>query len=445
MKYLFISMCRFRLLVVSAMVLTFWGAEAEAQSPHPSDTNQDWEVGDFELLDYIDQWAARQVEDFDLLDTIDFWAAGEYYWDESSQKHVAGHAISDQVAINLIFDEIEALFATSNPDQAAIDNFAPFVAVQLLENGGTKTQIFNTWMANEASPISHSFPTGLQLNATISSVMNVGATRYQKGYWVDVNLDSSYLTYTWRTSVVFDVSGWLWYGNRQWIETNLKFSAFRWAFVDGSIETNTGLDIGFLRDAYYYASSLGVQSGILTGPGLPPAGMALDRYLPEDGFDFVINQEFYYYLDDAEIDAIPDNAEYTISLYAEDPSVVLLANTPLVSYVVSVPKPPLKKSQLSDDLFPTIVMPTSHTLSASNIGGVLGVEWTNTENSDVKILGMGWDDQNQWNITVKFLLPGATISMIDTSNASLPPSFALLMLLGDDIYGRGVNSYWIFE
>ena len=109
MKVLFSTMCRFRLLIVSAMVLTFWGAIAEAQSPHPSDTSQDWAVSDFELLDYIDQWAARQVDDFDLLDTIDFWAAGEYYWDESSQKHVAGHAIADLLTGTWVIYHLEGI------------------------------------------------------------------------------------------------------------------------------------------------------------------------------------------------------------------------------------------------------------------------------------------------------------------------------------------------
>ena len=56
---------------VAAMLLTFCGTAAEAQSHHASDTSQDWVIDDFELLDYIDLWAANQVDDFDLLDCID--------------------------------------------------------------------------------------------------------------------------------------------------------------------------------------------------------------------------------------------------------------------------------------------------------------------------------------------------------------------------------------
>lgn len=57
---------------------------------HLADTGGDYMVGDFELLDYIDQWANGQVDDFDLLDTIDLWAAGHYYWDVTAQKFKPG-------------------------------------------------------------------------------------------------------------------------------------------------------------------------------------------------------------------------------------------------------------------------------------------------------------------------------------------------------------------
>jgi PKD repeat protein len=40
------------------------------------DTNNDGNVSDFELLDYIDKWATGTVNDFDLLAAIDVWAKG---------------------------------------------------------------------------------------------------------------------------------------------------------------------------------------------------------------------------------------------------------------------------------------------------------------------------------------------------------------------------------
>jgi hypothetical protein len=57
---------------------------------HPADLNNDYVIGDFELLDYIDLWAQGQVGDFDLLDAIDLWAAGHYYWDPVEEKFKPG-------------------------------------------------------------------------------------------------------------------------------------------------------------------------------------------------------------------------------------------------------------------------------------------------------------------------------------------------------------------
>lgn len=56
------------------------------------DTDQDWAIGDFELLDAIDEWAKGDLGDFELLDLIDLWAAGCYQWDTVSERHKPGCA-----------------------------------------------------------------------------------------------------------------------------------------------------------------------------------------------------------------------------------------------------------------------------------------------------------------------------------------------------------------
>ena len=58
---------------------------------HAADLDEDSIIGDFELLAYIDQWAAGEVLDFDLLDAIGLWAAGHYYWDEVNNKFKPGN------------------------------------------------------------------------------------------------------------------------------------------------------------------------------------------------------------------------------------------------------------------------------------------------------------------------------------------------------------------
>jgi hypothetical protein len=54
------------------------------------DINRDWIIGNFELLDAIDQWAIGNLGNFPLLDLIDYWAAGCYQWDAVTNSHIAG-------------------------------------------------------------------------------------------------------------------------------------------------------------------------------------------------------------------------------------------------------------------------------------------------------------------------------------------------------------------
>lgn len=54
------------------------------------DPDQDLSIGDFELLDAIDDWAQGNLGDFELLDLIDLWAAGCYHWDASAHEYEPG-------------------------------------------------------------------------------------------------------------------------------------------------------------------------------------------------------------------------------------------------------------------------------------------------------------------------------------------------------------------
>ncbi|MFB3786117.1 MAG: cohesin domain-containing protein [bacterium] len=50
---------------------------------HPADNNQDGEIDDFELLNYINLWAFGRVPDFDLLFAIQMWACPRGYTGDS--------------------------------------------------------------------------------------------------------------------------------------------------------------------------------------------------------------------------------------------------------------------------------------------------------------------------------------------------------------------------
>ncbi len=66
------------------------GVPVVATGYNQYDTDENNEIGDFELLNAIDDWASGLLGDFELLDLIDFWAAGCYHWDALSGSHKAG-------------------------------------------------------------------------------------------------------------------------------------------------------------------------------------------------------------------------------------------------------------------------------------------------------------------------------------------------------------------
>ena len=50
---------------------------------------RDWKIGNFELLDTIDNWAGGGLGNFELLDLIDYWAFGSYCFDVVASTHKA--------------------------------------------------------------------------------------------------------------------------------------------------------------------------------------------------------------------------------------------------------------------------------------------------------------------------------------------------------------------
>jgi len=63
---------------------------SEGYPCHRYDKDCDWVIGDFELLDAIDEWAAGNLGDFELLDLIDLWAEGSYCWDKWNNTYKPG-------------------------------------------------------------------------------------------------------------------------------------------------------------------------------------------------------------------------------------------------------------------------------------------------------------------------------------------------------------------
>jgi len=55
---------------------------------HAFDSNADYVIDDFEVLEAVDGWHGGAVDDFGLLEAIELWRAGGYMWDEEQGEFV---------------------------------------------------------------------------------------------------------------------------------------------------------------------------------------------------------------------------------------------------------------------------------------------------------------------------------------------------------------------
>ena len=110
------------------------GDVCDSANYHTYDNSpEDWVIGDFELLNAIDDWAAGFLGDFELLNLIDFWAAGCYHWDAVSNSHEAG---CSEITIDV------ALYANFNgrwdyqwTENEVVDTWAVEVSGTTTKNG----------------------------------------------------------------------------------------------------------------------------------------------------------------------------------------------------------------------------------------------------------------------------------------------------------------------
>ena len=182
------------------------------------------------------------------------------YWKQSSS------ASADEVtAINEIFRSLEGLYATSKPSdneimKAWFDNNA---APEYLHDGRDRDIDREVWTGPGG------FYEGLSISAIILEPnVNDNWGNYQKGYWIRLDFSGSGRSGSILTSMVYDGTRWLWYGNRDW---GLGLYGFLpWAEKTVSGETDPAFDTGFeviIWDTYLYAYKY-AKSAIITGPGL---------------------------------------------------------------------------------------------------------------------------------------------------------------------------------
>jgi hypothetical protein len=354
----------------------------------------------------------------------------------SSDTSQTTAVMTDADGINVFWQKINTLWATSKPSATTISSqLGPLVASDLLDSGTTDKA---TWLANFDPGV------GIKLSAAIAAPMT--GTPYQKAYWVTVTVSGSG-TGSATVAMVFDGTNWLFYGDRRWVNSNLQAFSQYTINADGTTWEQTGFWFE-LDDTANYAHNYGVQSAVVTGPGLPARGVVMKSMWPNTRFYEDIPNGYMWHIisDDATIGAIPDNSTYTVNFYTQATGSLTGSETPVSTFSVIIPKRPLKNSENVASVYPTFTSPTSHALSAANLGGKLTASWTNvpTMNVDFSDQYVADNSGNQDWFDVN-IAPGATTVTSDTSGLSFTSTICAFGLWGHDSYQRLLSYTWVFQ
>jgi len=346
------------------------------------------------------------------------------------------------------WDGLAALYKTSLPSGPALTAwFAANVAPDFVMGGRHYAEELASWLAvGGGGPA-----VGVTFSAAVTAPLDVAGTRYEQGCEIRLDFTMGGASGSLQTYMVFDGSRWLWYGDQQWVETQLMSVMSMVMPFDGPRYFTTGLAITLWDGENCSAYRAGVRSAIVTGPGLPAAGIKLYHMYPLGYLRLYPNDtgnpagSFFVPLGDAAIAVIPDDAAYTIRLYAEPPDIVSLADTPLTTYAKTNARRPLLTTEMIPAAFPRFVVPNTHDQAALALGGPVVVQWMNAPGVTVgrASVNVSWNGE-EWVTIGTSPAPGATSAMFDTSAYPTPPWHAgEARLSGSDAFGRVYDVRWI--
>ncbi len=345
--------------------------------------------------------------------------------------------LTDLSQINTLFDILENLYATKAPEPSTLnEQFASRVADDFLEEGQNKSEMLSSWVNEDDGP-----GIGATLTATIENPIESDdlPSPYTKGYKVRVLYQAGDESDFFTTKMVFDGTKWLWWGDRGWI--HFAGEPFSWIDTLGGI--NSRFD-HWSEDSNNYAYDQGVRSMIVTGPGFPTDcifehAFPESRFYGSSGCDASLTEE--------QIAEIPDNAEYTVRLFAEESTVVSLDDTPLHSFTYINPKPPVAPSKLSASSFAALTDPATQGLNDANIPGIWDISWTNPAQAVYGWARIEWSDAagTWYSLEDENGERGKNSATFDSTGMPAPDSSAHLWIGVHDIYGRHFGRGFVFS
>jgi len=343
--------------------------------------------------------------------------------------------LTDQYAINKIWQLLVDLYATTRPTALQMDTFAPYV------------QLLDGFVNYDEGP-----NVGFSLNVVIDRELDVSETAYTKGYWVRFYYSDSEISDSFLTTMVYDGSKWLFYGDRTWVKTGARAHASMNVF--GSYPTNFQTGYAFyINDNVNYAYNQGVRSAIVTGPSLPASGVIFEHLFPETQFGIYLDQNngnFYTIIDDDALSAIQDNAEYTFTFCPESAAELYDGTATcnaLQTYTDTVMKRPVLNADINASMFVSLTEPASHNVSDMNFGGLININWTVPVNTRSGGVFLGWRASGVQYQAFADPLPGETSATLDTIGLPAPGAgeWSSIFIRVTDEYDREFNMGWTFD
>jgi hypothetical protein len=239
---------------------------------------------------------------------------------------------------------------------------------------------------------------------------------------------------------------WKLKGNGFKSEVNINFETIAWRKMDNTVQIESGIDVGGeVEDR----GNFGLQSAVITGPGLPQGGITLSKPQNEP-VNLYLDQAFrnctgptdnwnLYVLSDTDIDSIPDNAVYTITIRDAGNAVVETRTRTLL-------KRPYKRSELTAGHFAT-GHATSHKLS-DYVGKTLSVTYAKPTAYVTAWMELSFSYWNYSGNSARFdyeLFLNQTSTSVTISTPAWTPQQGFICLQVDDAYKRTIKNRWMLE
>lgn len=240
---------------------------------------------------------------------------------------------------------------------------------------------------------------------------------------------------------------WKFKGNGFKSAPDIVSASYRWKNSDFSVQTESGLRLR-IKDPGGY----GFKTAVITGPGLPVSGITLadvcgaavlcieaaarNNTGSTDG-------DRFYLLSGAAIDAMPDNAEYTVNIYDATPSL-------LETRTILLQKPPFRNSELSlEGYFPKRAGEPTHDIAEANIGAPFIFPYALPSAYRVAWFGAGlnfWDGTgNSASYSENNLSFTAGTANIVSAAPAWTPMGAALYLRAKGVFRRETVLVWMFQ